>query len=68
MDLEREYIVIMLDNNNYESYEYFDNEEESIKYAESVKDEYMGVAVKEIDNEEDTEEIIWESEENGKEI
>ena len=61
MDLEREYIVIMLDDNNYESYEYFDNEEESIEYAESVKDEYIGVAVKEIDNEEDTEEIIWES-------
>lgn len=63
MDLEREYIVIMLDDNNYESYEYFDNEEESIEYAESVKDEYIGVAVKEIDSEEDTEEIIWESEE-----
>lgn len=61
MDLEREYIVIMLDDNNYETYEYFDNEEESIEYAESVKDEYIGVAVKEIDNEEDTEEIIWES-------
>lgn len=61
MDLEREYIVIMLDDNDHETYEYFDNEEESIEYAKKYVNEYKGIAIKEVDHEEDYEEIIWES-------
>lgn len=61
MDLEREYIVIMIEDDDTEIYEYFDNEEESIEYAKSVESEYKGVGIKEVDYEEDTEEIIWES-------
>lgn len=61
MDLKREYIVIMLDENNHETYEYFSNKEKSIEYAKSVESEYKGVVIKEVDYEENTEEIIWES-------
>ena len=57
MDLKREYIVIMVEEDNTEIYEYFTNKQKAIDYAK----EYSGVCVKMVDYEENTEEIIWES-------
>ena len=62
MELIKEYIVIMLEEDNTETYEYFTNKQKAIDYAKSMLGEYKGVCVKMVDYEENIEEIIWESE------
>lgn len=61
MEDRYEYIVIMLDCLDIESYEYFTNKQKAIKYAKEMSKEYSGVCVKMVDYEENTEEFIWES-------
>jgi hypothetical protein len=63
MDLKREYIVVMVEEDNTETYEYFTNKQKAIDYAESMLGEYKGVGVLLEDYENETREIIWESEE-----
>lgn len=63
MDLKREYIVIMVEEDNTETYEYFTNKQKAIDYAKSMLGEYKGVGVLLEDYENETREIIWESEE-----
>lgn len=63
MDLKREYIVVMVEEDNTETYEYFTNKQKAIDYAKSMLGEYKGVGVLLEDYENETREIIWESEE-----
>lgn len=62
MDLKKEYIVVMVEEDDTEIYEYFDTEKKSIEYAKKMIGEYKGIGVLLVDYEENIEEIIWESE------
>lgn len=59
MDVDKEYIVIMLDITDTETYEYFTNKRKALKYAQEYKYAYQSIAVKEVDYVNDEEEIIW---------
>ena len=61
MDLKREYIVIMIEEDDTEIYEYFTNKQKAIKYAKSMVGEYKGIGVLLEDYENERREIIWES-------
>lgn len=63
MDLKKEYIVVMVEEDNTETYEYFDTEKKSIEYAKKMIGEYKKIGVLLVDYVEKTEEFIWESEE-----
>ena len=63
--MNKEYMVVIYDLiNEYEEYEYFTNEEESIEYAKSAKDDnnITSVFLIEWNNDIETKNIIWESE------
>lgn len=62
MDLNIEYVVIMVEEDGYEVYEYFEDWDKCIKYAESIACDYVAVAIKKVDYIENIEEIVWESE------
>lgn len=59
MDVDKEYIVIMLDITDTETYEYFTNKRKALKYAQQYRYAYKSIAVKEVDYVNDEEEIIW---------
>ena len=60
MDVPVEYVVIMLDITDTETYEYFTDKRKALKYAREYRYAYKAIAVKEIDYINKTEQIIWE--------
>lgn len=60
MDVDKEYIVVMVDMLQMESVEYFTARTKAIKYANEMKYAFESICVKEIDYKNKTEEIIWE--------
>lgn len=60
MDVSIEYVVIMLDITDTETYEYFTDKRKALKYAREYRYAYKSIAVKEVDYINNEEEIIWE--------
>ena len=59
--MDKEYVVIMVEDDDTEIYSYFDNENDSIEFAKKMLKEYKCIGIKLVDYKDNTEEIIWES-------